>query len=189
MDTALLVIDVQEEALEGCPDGLAAVARINELSARAVESGAPVVFVQHEDDDELVRGSAGWELVAALERPEGSVLVPKTFRDGFEATELAEVLERLGVRRLVVTGVHSDFCVQTTALSALVRGFDVTLVSDGHAARSSPESPELSAEAIQAFVNSRFATLRYPGRAVEVMPAAAIELAAQAEPGRTAASR
>jgi nicotinamidase-related amidase len=174
--TALLVIDVQEEALEGCPDGAAVVRRINELTRRAAGAGVPVVFIQHEDDDELVKGSPGWELAAALERPDGSHLVPKTFRDAFEATELGALLDRLCARRLVVTGVHSDYCVQTTALSALVRGFDLALASDGHAARASAEDGSLSPHAIQALVNSRFGTLRYPGRGIEVLPAAQIRL-------------
>lgn len=175
MSTALLVIDVQEEALEGCDDGAAVVERINGLSARASEAGAPVIFIQHEDDDELVKGRPGWELAASLERPGDSLLVPKTYRDGFEATELADLLARLGVSCLLVTGVHSDFCVQTTALSALIRGFDVVLVSDAHAAR--PDG-DLSARALQELVNARFATLRYPGRTVEVLPAAEVSLVA-----------
>ncbi len=178
--TALLVIDVQEEALAGCPDGAAVVERINELSQRAAAAGVPVIFIQHEDDDELVKGSPGWELAASLVRPEGSLLVPKSYRDGFEATELEEVLARLGVRRLIVTGVHSDFCVQTTALSALVRGYDLVFVSDAHAARPEQGDPEeLSARSLQELVNSRFATLRYPGREVAVLPAAACLSAAQ----------
>jgi nicotinamidase-related amidase len=172
--SALVVIDVQEEALAGCPDGAEVMARINELSRRADDAGVPVIFIQHEDEEELVKGSPGWELARGLERGEGSFLVPKTYRDGFEDTELEELLERLGVGRVVVTGVHSDYCVQTTALSALVRGFDLVLVADGHAARPSAEDGELSPHAIQAFINSRFATLRYPGRAIEVLPAAEV---------------
>jgi nicotinamidase-related amidase len=168
VSAALLVIDVQEEALERCPDAARVVAQINELTRRAAESGAPVIFIQHEDDDELVRGSPGWELAGGLERPEGSQLVPKAYRDAFEGTELARLLEGLGVRRVVVTGVHSDYCVQTTALSALIRGFDLTFVSDSHAARDA----ELPPHQIQALVNARFSTLRYPGRSVEVLPAA-----------------
>jgi nicotinamidase-related amidase len=173
--TALLVVDVQEEALVGCPgDGADVVARINELSRLADEAGAPVIFIQHEEDDEYVKGSPGWQLAEALERGDGSFVIPKTYRDGFASTELEDLLGRLGVSHLVVTGVHSDFCVQTTALSALARGFDLVLVSDGHATRSSPEDASLSAEAIQAFINSRFATLRYPGRTIDVLPAAEI---------------
>jgi nicotinamidase-related amidase len=173
--TALLVIDVQQEALVGCPgDGADVVARINELSRLADAAGAPVIFIQHEDDDELIEGSPGWQLAEALEHGDATFLVPKTYRDAFASTELEALLGRLGVRRLVVAGVHSDFCVQTTALSALVRGFDLVLVSDGHAARSSAEDAALSGQAIQAFVNSRFATLRYPGRTIDVLPAGEI---------------
>src|SRR5437764_1292726 len=93
--TALLVIDVQKEALVGCPgDGAELVARINGLSRLADAAGVPVIFIQHEEDDEFVRGSPGWELAEDLERRDGSFLVSKTYRDGFEATELEQLLAR-----------------------------------------------------------------------------------------------
>jgi nicotinamidase-related amidase len=171
MDSALLVIDVQEEALERCHDAEGVVERINDLSRRMAEAGAPVIYIQHEDDSELIRDSPGWQLAHGLERPDESVLLAKTFRDSFEATDLQGILEREGVKRVVVTGVHSDFCVQTTTLSAVIRGFDVVLVSDGHTSR---EDGELSGEGLTAFVNSRVATLRYPGRMVEVRRAAEV---------------
>jgi nicotinamidase-related amidase len=171
--TALLVIDMQQGALDGCPDADGVIERINGLAHRAEEEGVPVIFVQHEDD-ELVKGSPGWQLDETLERGNGSFLVEKTYRDSFEATELAALLERLGVRRLIVTGAHSDFCVQTTTLSALVRGFDVALVRDAHTTRPSPEDPALSGQALTALVNARVQTLRYPERTVEVLPAAEV---------------
>jgi nicotinamidase-related amidase len=176
VDTALLVIDVQEEALEGCHDADGVVERINDLSRRMTEAGAPVIFVQHEDGTELIRESPGWQLAAALERPDGSVRLAKTFRDSFEATDLQGMLERDGIRRVVVTGVHSDFCVQTTALSAVIRGFDLVLVSDGHTSRATPETSELSGEALRQLVNARMATLRYPGRTIEVVRATELAL-------------
>lgn len=178
MSAALLVIDVQQEALEGCPDPDGLVDRINRLSSDAEEAGVPVIFIQHEGEDELAKGSPGWELADRLDRPDGSHLVPKSYRDGFEETELVPLLEDLGVRRLVITGVHSDYCVQTTALSALIRGYDVTLVKDAHAARG--DDPD----GIHAFVNSRFATLRYPGRTIEVLPAADVSLGRPASRAR-----
>jgi nicotinamidase-related amidase len=176
MDTALLVIDVQEEALEGCHDAGGTVERINDLARRMAETGAPLIYIQHEDDGELIRESPGWQLAEALERPDGSVRLAKTFRDGFEATDLQGMLEEEGVRRVVVTGVHSDFCVQTTALSAVIRGFDLVLVSDGHTSRATPETSELSGEALRQLVNARMATLRYPGRTIEVVRAAELSL-------------
>ena len=62
------------------------------------------------------------------------------------------------------------------ALSALIRGFDLVLVSDGHTARTSPETSELSGEALRQLVNARMATLRYPGRTIEVVRAAELSM-------------
>jgi len=174
-DSALLVIDMQREALEGCPDAGAVIERINALSRRAREAGAPVIFIQHEGDGELERGTPGWEIDPSLER-DGAHLVPKTYRDAFAGTELEELLERLGVGRVVVTGAHSDFCVQMTTLSAVVRGFDVVLVSDAHTTIDHADGGPLEARAMTGLVNSRVATLRHPGSTIEVLPADSVEL-------------
>jgi nicotinamidase-related amidase len=175
--TALLVIDMQEAVLAGCTDVAGVVTRINDLLRRAREAGTAIVFIQHgeADDPELAPGSPGWQLAGALDRLDTDTVVPKSYRDSFADTGLAEELSKSGAQRLVLTGAQSDFCVQTTALSALVRGYDVTLVSDAHT--TSPAAladAALDAEAVVAFVNRRFETLRYPGRSIEVLPAAEV---------------
>jgi hypothetical protein len=58
-----------------------------------------------------------------------------------------------------------------SALSAVIRGYDVTLVSDGHAAQ---DDGELAGARIRDLVNARFASLRAPGQAIAVTPAAEI---------------
>ncbi|MGO9964571.1 MAG: cysteine hydrolase family protein [Acidimicrobiales bacterium] len=177
--TALLVIDMQEAVLAGCADVAGVVARINELLRRAREAGTAIVFIQHgeADDPELVPGSPGWQLIGTLDRREGDTLVPKSYRDSFAGTDLAAELARSGAERLVLTGAQSDFCVQTAALSALMRGYDVTLVSDAHTTTPAVvPGGELGAEAVVAFVNSHLETLRYPGRTLEVLPAAEVSI-------------
>lgn len=177
--TTLLVIDVQEAVLTGCLDVEGVLARINLLIARARRAGVPVVFVQHQDpeDPEMTPGSAGWQLAASLDRAEGDRVVAKEFRDSFADTELEAVLERSATRRVIVSGAHSDFCVQTSALSALQHGYDVTLVSDAHTTTPAAlPGGELGAAPIVELVNARFATLRHPGRGVAVLPAAEVEL-------------
>ncbi len=172
---ALLVVDVQHSVLEGCAGADGVVGRINALIGAARARRSPVVFVQHDDpDDPAMRaGSAGWHLVGALARRDGDPVVAKTYRDAFAATGLAALLADADVDRVVVTGAHSDFCVQTTALSALPAGFDVTLVADAHTARPDP-ALGLPAEAIIGLVNARMATMRHPGRSVTVVPAARV---------------
>jgi nicotinamidase-related amidase len=175
---ALLIIDVQEDSLVGCDGASAVIERINALAREATAAGVPVIAIQHNaPEDGLVRDTPEWQLAAALELPPEHHLVHKTFRDAFADTELEPLLERLGVERLIVTGLHSDFCVQMSALSAVVRGYDLTFVSDAHATLDS--AAFLGAQ-ISALVNSRMEMLRHPGRTIEVVPAT--EVSWQAHP-------
>ncbi len=50
--------------------------------------------------------------------------------DGFLGTELGEILEWKGVKRVVVCGVMTDCCVDTTGRSAFNRGFETWVVGD-----------------------------------------------------------
>ena len=59
-------------------------------------------------------------------------MIDKTTRDAFVSTALGGELDERGITRLIITGFQSEFCVRETTLGALARGFDVTLVSDGH---------------------------------------------------------
>ncbi len=130
-NTALLVIDVQNDVVAGAHDGDGVVAKIAGLVERARTAGTPVVWVQHSDED-LARGSAGWEYVPELARKDSEPLVHKAYGDSFEETELEQVLAGLGVGHLVVTGAQTDACIRSTLHGALVRGYDATLVSDAH---------------------------------------------------------
>jgi nicotinamidase-related amidase len=173
MPSAVVIIDVQESVLAGCADVPEVLKQVNMLARRARQEDVPVLFIQHEDPDdpEMTRGSPGWQLAAALDRLDSDPVVPKTYRDSFAETALADLLTASGVRRLIIAGAHSDYCVQMSALSAVIRGYDVTLVSDGHTAQDDGELPGAQ---IRDLVNARFASLRAPGRAVATMPAAAI---------------
>jgi nicotinamidase-related amidase len=170
--SAVVVIDMQESVLVGCVDAPGVVARINELTRRARAGGVPVFFIQHEDPDdpEMAKGSPGWQLAAGLELA-GDPVIPKTYRDSFAETSLAGMLDAAGISRLIVTGAHSDYCVQMSALSAVVRGYDVTLASDAHTAQ---DDGGLTGAQIRDLVNARFATLRAPGRAITVATASRV---------------
>jgi nicotinamidase-related amidase len=177
--TALIVIDVQESALRGCPNVNEVIANINQLVRRGRAAGSPVIFVQHDDasDPDMAMGSAGWQLSPALDRVDTDTVMPKTFRDAFAATDLEDLLARAGSRRLVLVGVHSDFCVITTALSAVQRGYDITLVSDAHTAQTAElQSGSIAGPLLIDLVNTRIATLRSPGRVIEVLPTARVEV-------------
>jgi len=161
--SALLVIDLQAGVLEGCFDADAVVARTRALVERARAATVPVVWVQHEEE-EMPRGSTAWQLVAGLEPAPDEPRVCKSFCDAFADTPLRSLLERTGVRRLVIAGAQSDHCIRTTAQRAAVEGYSVTLVSDAHTtAASSFGGVASSGEQIVAHTNRCFAGLCYPG--------------------------
>lgn len=130
--TALTVIDVQTGVVAGAHERDRVVATIAGLVDRARAAGIPVVWVQHSNPDELPRDSEPWRIVPELAVADGEPVVHKTYGDSFEDTDLEEVLTRLGVGHLVVSGAQTDACVRSTLHGAFTRGYDTTLVADAH---------------------------------------------------------
>ena len=130
-NTALLVIDMQNNAVERAHERDSVVANVADLVERARHEGVPVVWVQHSDEG-LPRGSDEWQIVPELDRTDAEPLIEKNYGDSFEDTALETVLAGLGVGRLVVAGAQTDACIRSTLHGALARGYDATLVSDAH---------------------------------------------------------
>jgi nicotinamidase-related amidase len=136
MTSALLIIDVQQALCSG--EGAAfesrrVIDRINTVSAKARAAGVPVFLIQHESPDgPLAHGTEGWKLAEGLDARPADVYLRKKATDSFHNTELQDLLRQHAVKELVICGVQSDFCVDTTTRRALALGYPVTLVSDGH---------------------------------------------------------
>ena len=177
MNAALLVIDMQralctgEEAAAGIDQVLA---RINTVAAQARAAGVPIVFVQHEEQEgSLAHGSEGWQLADGLDVQPGDRRMRKRTPDSFHGTQLQGLLQELGVRQLVVCGLQSDFCIDTTVRRALALGYPVTLVADAH---STIDNGVLTAAQITAHHNRTLSCMSSFGPRAEVVPAAAIAL-------------
>jgi nicotinamidase-related amidase len=168
--TALLVIDVQNGVVAEAHQRDAVVANIATVVDRARAEGAPVVWVQH-FDDQLARDSEAWQYVPELTRQDGEPLVHKTYGDSFEATELEDVLADAGVGRLVVTGASTDACIRSTIHGAFVRGYDVTLVGDAHTTDDQSEWGAPPPDQVIAHTNLYWQDQSAPGRTAAVTPA------------------
>ena len=94
-NTALLVIDVQQGAVDGGHQRDEVVANIGSLVEKARRERIPVVWVQHFDED-LVRGSEEWRIVPELAPGDQEPLVEKNYGDSFEDTTLETVRSGLG---------------------------------------------------------------------------------------------
>lgn len=162
-NTALLVVDVQNDVMASSIESDAVVSRIAELVAKARTTAVPIVWVQH-SSEELALGSAGWEYVPELTRDPSEPLIHKTFGDSFEETELESVLAELAVGALVVAGAQTDFCIRSTLHGALARGYDATLVSDAHTTEDLSKWGAPPPAQVIAHTNLYWDNQRAPGR-------------------------
>lgn len=137
MTTALVLVDLQVGLLAGeeaVPEADSLLGRLRPLAERARALGIPVVHVQDDDLGEV--GSEEWRIDPRLGAQDDDLRVRKAECDAFHETELDELLRARGVRHLVVAGLTTELCIDSTCRKAVTLGYDVTLVSDGHSTPS-----------------------------------------------------
>lgn len=150
---ALLVLDMQRYFLEPVshafiPAAQAIIPGIRRLQALFLERKLPVIHTRHINNDKNAGQMKKWwrelltvdnllsVLCADLFVKDVTVL-NKTRYDSFFATDLHRFLTNRGVKQLVITGVMTHLCCETTARSAFMRGYDVFFGIDTTATYSS----------------------------------------------------
>src|SRR5450432_3558570 len=78
----------------------------------------------------LVRGEAGHDIIAELYPAPGEPVIDKPGKGAFFATDLQAILQHRGVKQLVVTGVTTEVCVNTTVREANDRGYECLVLED-----------------------------------------------------------
>ncbi len=155
--TALLNVDMQRCFVEGSPlaspDGPALLEKINRLIRICRATGALVVHTRGwmaRDGSNLgvmaelvppfivelyTEGSATAELHPALDVTPEDLIVDKTRYGAFHATDLAERLRHRGIDTVVISGIATNICCETTAREAAQHDFRVVVLSDGTATK------------------------------------------------------
>jgi nicotinamidase-related amidase len=177
LNTAVLVIDMQQGLCVGpdaAHDCAGTIQRINAVTQRARAAGAPVIFIQHESrTGYLEHGSPDWQLATGLDVQAADLRVRKTTPDSFLGTELHALLQERGVQELVVCGMHSEFCVDTTTRKALALGYPVVLIADAH---TSAGNQALSPQQVIAHHNATLTNIASFGPRVRAVPASAFRI-------------
>jgi nicotinamidase-related amidase len=167
MSKALVVIDVQKGMFSDPGlqpfDGEDVVARIAELISRARAAGAAIFFVQHDGgpDHPFHRGGPAFPFHDKIAPRAGEDVTVKNRSSAFHGTDFDAKLKRAGVDHLIVTGMQSEYCVDSAVRGAVERGYKVTLVSDAHSTFDSKVARAKDIVAIQNdTMNGSFAALR-----------------------------
>ena len=151
---ALLIVDLQRDFLPGgalgVSHGYAVVPVLNRYVKLAAEVGSPVFASRdwHPSDhcsfrarggpwpDHCVAETPGAQFAADLDLPPDVHRIDKATRpdadaySAFDGTGLAERLRKLGVDRVVIGGLATDYCVLATVRDALREGFEVVVLED-----------------------------------------------------------
>ena len=147
--SALLVLDMQSYFLEPSshafiPSATAIVPGLKLLAQSYFAHDLPVFFTQHLNSAQDAGSmSRWWKDLITIEDPLSSIIADFDFSnryvlrksqyDAFFQTDLEDNLNRKGISQVVVTGVMTHLCCETTARSAFVRGFEVFFIIDGTA--------------------------------------------------------
>ncbi len=142
--TALLVIDLQNYFSRIIQPVLENILRVIQ-SCR--QRGIPILFTQHghihpeSDGGELidwwgeviVRGTEDWRLIREVKVEPGEIILPKKHYSAFLETELNSMLQSKGIKDLIISGVMTNLCCETTARDAFMRNYRVFFLIDGTA--------------------------------------------------------
>lgn len=148
-NTALLVLDMQDYFLNVnshayVPSSGAIIPRITDLIDTFSKNNLPVIMTRHINDAGDSGNMADWwkdmiradndlsEINKEIFTPE-ALLINKRRYDAFHGSELEQKLEALKIRNLIISGVMTHLCCETTARQAFVHDYNVIFPVDSTA--------------------------------------------------------
>ena len=143
-DTALLIIDIQNDYFPGGAMELEGAEAAGAQAAKALEKfrreGLPVFHVRHVSIRPgatfFLPGTPGAEIRDCVKPLESETVVEKNFPNSFRGTALQNYLDKHKVKNLVVAGMMTHMCVDASVRQAADLGYKVTLLADACATRA-----------------------------------------------------
>jgi len=137
MTKALIVIDVQEsfrqQPIWRLTSNPGIVGKVNRLVDHARAAGDLVIWVLHAEagSNTVFDPALGHvRLIDGLSPREGEPMITKTSHNAFTTTNLAQILTERGIRELVISGIRTEQCCETTTRVASDLGYAVTFAVD-----------------------------------------------------------
>jgi nicotinamidase/pyrazinamidase len=154
-DTALIIVDVQNDFCPGgalgVKDGDKIIPNLNRYIEKVKEAKGlvfatrdwhPSNHISFKEQGGIwpkhcVQGTKGAEFHPLLKLPKDTIIISKATKkdeeaySGFQGTELDKILREKGIKKLLVGGLATDYCVKSTVLDALRLGYEVYFLEDG----------------------------------------------------------
>ncbi len=126
----LLVLDIQEGLIAENPFNIESTFNnikllIKEFKANNLE----VIYVRHNggQGDKLEPGSKGWQIHNQITPIDGEKIINKQYCSAFKNTELKEYLDKKNIDTIVLVGMQTEYCIDTTCKVAFEYGFNVII--------------------------------------------------------------
>lgn len=125
MKTALLVIDIQKGLIAEKPYQLETfLAKAKSLIDQARKRDITVIYVRHQDEA-LIPGSTAWQIEDEIRPEKTDIIIDKSYNSAFKETKLEEILKELQVEQLIVIGMATNYCIDTTIKVAFEKGYEI----------------------------------------------------------------
>jgi len=128
--TALLIVDVQNALVDEKPFNIERVlGNIRKLLDSCRENEIEVIYVQHDGvkEDNLEPFSDGWDVHKSIYPKAGEKIIRKTYNSAFKDTELEEYLKSKNIETLILVGMQTEYCIDTTCRVAFDKGYKLIM--------------------------------------------------------------
>jgi len=140
--TAYVIIDIQNDYFKGGAMELESSEKAGQNAGKLLQyfrqNGVPVIHVRHENTNSIagffLPDTDGARIHKCVEPKAGETIILKHSPDSFILTDLEDVLKKMNIKHLVISGMQSNVCVRATSLKALEKSYTVTVAEDTLAA-------------------------------------------------------
>ncbi|WP_347219777.1 cysteine hydrolase family protein [Chryseobacterium sp.] len=142
-NTALLIIDVQNDYFPGGKMTLEGAGQAGKNAQQILEyfrkNNLPIIHVRHISTNEgatfFLPGTSGAEIHSLVSPSVGEKIIEKHFPNSFRDTDLLKYLQSEKIKNLVITGMMTDVCVESTTRASFDLGFNNIIIGDATATR------------------------------------------------------
>jgi nicotinamidase-related amidase len=136
---ALLIVDVQQAFVDGkiIPPVYKSkdlIRKINNLITKARKKEIPIIFIKHNGPENhiVAKNTYGNKIFEDLKIECSDTIIEKETPDSFYNTNLQNKLKDLKVNQIIICGIQTEVCIDTTCRSAFSKNYKIILVSDCH---------------------------------------------------------